>query len=170
MPRHPTGEDDGTMTWTPASTGSETSFVRATTSRRGLMLGGIGLSVAAVSGCGGGESPTGGTSAAPASSASGGASGTGRTLAKKSEIPVGGGKVVQSTKVVVTQPTAGTFAAVSAVCTHEGCLVSDPSGGTIKCRCHGSEFALDGTVKKGPAKKPLDKVNVQSGGDSVSLA
>ena len=38
----------------------------------------------------------------------------------KVEIPVGGGKIIDAIKVVITQPTAGDFKAFSAVCTHQG--------------------------------------------------
>lgn len=44
--------------------------------------------------------------------------------------------------------------ALSAVCTHLGCVVkSDPEG--FHCPCHGSRFAADGAVQKGPAPSPL---------------
>lgn len=57
--------------------------------------------------------------------------------------------------------------AISAVCTHLGCIVqhvagdqASPSGtGEHKpgfaCACHGSEFTIDGEVLKGPAPEPL---------------
>lgn len=46
--------------------------------------------------------------------------------------------------------------ALSAVCTHEGCLVSFDSGqNLIVCPCHGSEFGEDGHVIRGPARSPL---------------
>jgi len=46
------------------------------------------------------------------------------------------------------------FAAVSAVCTHLGCVVaSGPDG--FECPCHGSRFARDGRVTQGPAPSPL---------------
>jgi Rieske Fe-S protein len=44
--------------------------------------------------------------------------------------------------------------ALSRVCTHLGCLVkSEPDG--FHCPCHGSRFAPDGSVVKGPAPKAL---------------
>ena len=48
------------------------------------------------------------------------------------------------------------FYALSAVCTHLGCLsVWKPETGTIACPCHGSSFQRDGSVIAGPAPRPL---------------
>ena len=101
-------------------------------------------------------------------SATGGAAG--KPLAKTSEIPVGGGKVFGSEKVVVTQPTAGTFKAFSATCTHQGCLVAEVADGNIDCKCHGSLFSVtDGSVTKGPATQPLPEKRIATSGDQISL-
>ena len=48
------------------------------------------------------------------------------------------------------------FFALSAICTHLGCLTAwKPETGRIECPCHGSKFRLDGTKIEGPAPKPL---------------
>jgi Rieske Fe-S protein len=91
-------------------------------------------------------------------------------LAKVSDIPVGGGKIFADQKVVVTQPTAGTIKAFSAVCTHQGCLVTSVSK-TIDCPCHGSKFSLkDGSRTAGPAQKGLDEKQVTVSGTNITLA
>jgi cytochrome b6-f complex iron-sulfur subunit len=46
------------------------------------------------------------------------------------------------------------FWAVSAVCTHLGCIVAQ-SGEGYACPCHGSRFARDGRVLQGPAPSAL---------------
>ncbi|MFQ3612235.1 MAG: Rieske (2Fe-2S) protein [Cyanobacteriota bacterium] len=47
--------------------------------------------------------------------------------------------------------------ALSAVCTHTGCTDRwSLEGDKILCRCHGSQFALDGEVLRGPASRPLE--------------
>jgi len=48
------------------------------------------------------------------------------------------------------------FYAVSAVCTHLGCITAwHPEHDLIECPCHGSKFKEDGTKVAGPAPRPL---------------
>jgi cytochrome b6-f complex iron-sulfur subunit len=47
------------------------------------------------------------------------------------------------------------FAAISAVCSHLGCIVAGTPEG-FACPCHGSKFARDGKVTQGPAPSPLN--------------
>ncbi|CAL9617036.1 Cytochrome b6-f complex iron-sulfur subunit [Streptomyces sp. enrichment culture] len=111
--------------------------------------------------CGGGDDDGGSSSASESPAAD---------LARTGDIPVGGGKVFKERKVVVTQPEEGDFKAFSAVCTHQGCVVADVSGGTINCACHNSKFALtDGAVRQGPATEPLPAQQITVEGNSVRL-
>ncbi|MEY9844967.1 Rieske (2Fe-2S) protein [Streptacidiphilus sp. MAP5-3] len=81
------------------------------------------------------------------------------TLGAASDVPVGGGKLYSAQQCVVTQPTAGSYKAFSAVCTHAGCVVDGVSNGVISCPCHGSEFkTTDGSVVQGPATAPLPSI------------
>ncbi|WP_055547270.1 Rieske (2Fe-2S) protein [Streptomyces kanamyceticus] len=94
----------------------------------------------------------------------------GPELAKTSDIPVGGGKVFKDKKVVVTQPESGDFKAFSAVCTHQGCTVSEVAGGTINCPCHGSKYRVaDASVAGGPAPRPLPPQKITVTGNSITL-
>lgn len=89
----------------------------------------------------------------------------GSTLGKTSDIPVGGGVIYSDEHVVVTQPTKGTFKCFSSTCTHMGCTVDKVANGLIQCPCHGSRYSItDGTVKAGPAPKPLppEKISVKN--------
>lgn len=113
-----------------------------------------------------------GKDATPAAN-SGGQQGGGNpdALAATGDIPVGGGKVFADDKVVVTQPTAGTFKAFDTTCSHAGCAVTKISGGTINCPCHGAKFSVeDGSVKGGPAPTALQEVAIKVDGDSIQLA
>ncbi|MBT2467141.1 Rieske (2Fe-2S) protein [Streptomyces sp. ISL-66] len=106
--------------------------------------------------------------AAPASSSAPKA----KALLKAADVPVGGGTVLKDEKLVVTQPSAGSFRCFTAVCTHQGCVVNKVAAGTIDCPCHGSKFNVaDGAVAHGPATKPLaeKKITVSPAGD-ISLA
>ncbi|MCF2528277.1 Rieske (2Fe-2S) protein [Yinghuangia soli] len=120
---------------------------------------------------GGGSSQPSGSGSTSGSTGAGSGAPAGKALAKTTDIPVGGGKIIEAEKVVVTQPTAGTFKAFSATCTHQGCTVATVSNGTINCACHGSKFsAADGSVKNGPATKPLAEKQITTSGDQISLA
>ena len=67
--------------------------------------------------------------------------------------------------VVLVRDAEGVYA-VSRVCTHLGCVVQ-PSPSGFDCPCHGSRFAADGAVLKGPAPKPLAWLSVRAlGGGS----
>ncbi|MEU2285144.1 Rieske (2Fe-2S) protein [Streptomyces sp. NPDC013178] len=144
--------------------------------------GAAGLTVA-LTACGGSDDDassssvsSGGTTGSTGStgssdSASTGGAAAGSALAKTADIPEGGGKVFDAEKVVVVQPTAGQYKAFSAVCTHQGCAVKSVADGVINCPCHNSNFSVtDGSVKSGPATKPLPEVQITVSGDSISLA
>ncbi|WP_199485124.1 Rieske (2Fe-2S) protein [Actinomadura craniellae] len=142
--------------------------------RRGV-LAGVGLIgvAGAVAACGGSDE-AGGDDAG--SGDPGGAPAAGGTvLAKTSEIPVGGGKIFEGQKVVVTQPTQGEFKAFSTECTHRKCPVDEIRGSEIICPCHGSKFKItDGSKVAGPPPQSgngtLATRNIKVEGDSISLA
>lgn len=56
--------------------------------------------------------------------------------------------------------------AVSIVCTHLGCIVK-PTATGFECPCHGSGFARDGAVVRGPAPQPLPWIKVTANGGTV---
>ncbi|MFI6939681.1 Rieske (2Fe-2S) protein [Streptomyces sp. NPDC050418] len=153
------------------------------TTRRGVLVAG-GLALPVLAGCQkyGEEQPEPAPPAAtdepkPAGSpSSGGGNGEedpgddAPELAKTSDIEVGGGKVFEAQKVVVTQPTEGDFKAFSAVCTHSGCTVASVADGTINCPCHGSKYRIDdASVAGGPAPRALDARRITVSGDSIRL-
>lgn len=57
--------------------------------------------------------------------------------------------------------TSGGVYALSAVCTHLGCIARFKSDEkVIACPCHGSRFDLEGNVIHGPAPRPLPWLDV----------
>jgi Rieske Fe-S protein len=150
-----------------------------TSSRRALLAGAGAACVAALAGCETYNSNSGGLAGAPpaqSSSAAAGAASSGNgnapaVLATTSDVPVGGGTILTDKRIVITQPHAGTFDAFTAVCTHEGCIVTTVSGGTINCPCHGSKFSIDnGSVVNGPATRPLAPISIKVQGTSIVQA
>lgn len=69
--------------------------------------------------------------------------------------------------VAVFRDEQGVYA-VSTVCTHLGCIVKSENGG-FDCPCHGSRFAADGSVLKGPAPKALPWLSVSAAGADTFL-
>jgi Rieske Fe-S protein len=58
--------------------------------------------------------------------------------------------------VMVIRNTTTEVIALSAICTHSGCSMNYlPQDELLDCPCHGSQFATDGSVVHGPARKAL---------------
>ncbi|MDT4952228.1 MAG: hypothetical protein QOJ02_366 [Acidobacteriota bacterium] len=75
----------------------------------------------------------------------------------------GEGRVVEldDEKVAICKLEGGATHAVSATCTHMGCVVAwNGAEKSWDCPCHGSRFNYDGTVIQGPANKDLKKVSL----------
>ena len=63
--------------------------------------------------------------------------------------------------VLVVRDADGGLHALSAVCTHLGCLVKwDADQQRILCPCHDAAFTLQGEVLGGPAPEPLPRVPI----------
>jgi Rieske Fe-S protein len=85
------------------------------------------------------------------------------------DVPVGGGVILDESKIVVVQPSEGVIAAYTAVCPHQGCLVSSVADNEIICACHDSRFSsTDGSVISGPAQQGLAEAAVSVDGDSIT--
>lgn len=69
--------------------------------------------------------------------------------------------------VAVFKDAEGVYA-VSTICTHLGCVVKSEANG-FACPCHGSRFAADGKVVKGPAPKALPWLAVTAAGADTFL-
>jgi Rieske Fe-S protein len=144
---------------------------RRTVIRTAGVVGAGVMGAATLAACGGDASTKAGTAASSAASAAAGAAGSAADAIKAADIPVGGGKVFEATKIVVTQPKAGEFKAFSAICTHKGCTVAGVANGTITCPCHGSTYdAATGAVTGGPAPAPLPAKSVKVSGGSITVS
>jgi Rieske Fe-S protein len=152
-------------------------------SRRRLITGAAvgGLSLPVLAACGGGGSQSG--TAPQQTGGSGGGSQSGGSkpggpavLVSAAHVPVGGGVVLRTQNIVVTQPSKGTFEGFSATCTHMGCQLADVAAGTINCPCHGSQFSItNGSNVTGPmgtpagSVPPLPKVAVKAHGPDIVM-
>jgi cytochrome b6-f complex iron-sulfur subunit len=71
---------------------------------------------------------------------------------------------------VVLQPAPGDFVALSAVCTHLGCVVAwQEQAGEFLCPCHGGRFSSAGQVLGGPPPKALETLAVELDGDQLRI-
>jgi Rieske Fe-S protein len=111
--------------------------------RRLLVLAGASTgaaALAAIPGCG---NPTGSPITGPVSA--------GNVSA------LGVGELIVMSNFVVARDAGGVYA-MSAVCTHAGCLLGDAAGSVaagLYCPCHGSAFDGNGAVIVGPARAAL---------------
>ena len=82
----------------------------------------------------------------------------------KKDVPVGGAHFFnfRGHPAVLLQPKPGDYVALTAVCTHLGCIVKWVSDkGQFLCPCHGGQFSVEGQVLGGPPPKPLEKYPVK---------
>ena len=138
-----------------------------------LATGGALGAAVALAACGGSGEGEAASTAAPETSAapeSSGAAPAGEVLGPLDQVAVGSGVVYDGPKVVVTQPVEGDIRGFTAVCPHQGCLVSEVTNNEILCPCHGSLFsAEDGAVITGPATTGLAPVTVSVADNQVVL-
>ncbi len=72
--------------------------------------------------------------------------------------PPGSVTLHKEQKVYIVRAKEGYFYALSAVCTHLGCITNWKSDeGIVACPCHGSKFDREGRKIAGPAPRPLPR-------------
>ena len=115
-----------------------------------------------------------GCAPAPRAVATVGDQGIELSLAENPSLAEPGGQVSVTAgdrRVLIARVDEATYAAVDQHCTHRGCSVAwKGEGSEFKCPCHGSTFAMDGKVTKGPAKEDLARFEVQVEGDALRVA
>jgi cytochrome b6-f complex iron-sulfur subunit len=111
-----------------------------------------------IEGCGS-KSPTGpgGGTNVPALPTAAGSTITVSNVSGSSLANVGSAALVQAggTSVLVLRSGQDSFTALTAVCTHEACIVTGFQSGVFVCPCHGSQYSTSGQVQQGPATRAL---------------
>lgn len=85
----------------------------------------------------------------------------------KKDLP-GGGALVYREKKIALIKDGGDIYALGLTCTHLGCTVNATPQGFV-CPCHGSSFSSRGAVLRGPADRPLPRLNVEEHGDDILI-
>ena len=109
------------------------------------------------------ETTPGGSESASAPNAEGFlAMGTSQELSEKGQL------VNKQFDVMVIRNEDSSLSALNPRCTHQGCTVDWEQGkNKFACPCHGSQFATDGKVLKGPADKALASYEVKEEDGSI---
>ena len=122
-----------------------------------------------------GAALVGGCSAGPAAQLAAKAQGTGFVIAG-AQLPKPGDAVAftfpEGRQGLLYCSKEGATGAVSAICTHQGCVVNWTDGdakAAFACPCHQSKFDLTGKVLGGPAKAPLAHFSATQNGADVEL-
>jgi cytochrome b6-f complex iron-sulfur subunit len=85
---------------------------------------------------------------------------------------VGNAALVQTSagNFLVARTAQDAFMALTAVCTHQGCTVSEYQNQVYQCPCHGSRYSTSGAVVAGPATLPLRQFATQFSGNVLTIA
>lgn len=115
-----------------------------------------------------------GTPGGGGSTGTGGGVASGTRLAALTDVPQGGGMVVNNPgggKILLVRTSGDEVKAFNAACKHMGTIVNPPQNGTIICPAHDSRYdAATGALKKGPATSGLDVVAVKVDGTDIVTA
>ncbi|MGQ9618081.1 MAG: QcrA and Rieske domain-containing protein [Candidatus Aminicenantia bacterium] len=91
-------------------------------------------------------------------------------VGKVDDIHPNSGKIFRfgSKPGLIVRKSDGSFIALSATCTHLGCIVQYRADlGHIWCACHNGHFDLSGKVLSGPPPSPLQEFKVKIVGDEI---
>lgn len=88
-------------------------------------------------------------------------------LSLPDNLPAGEAFVPAGRAVAIYRDTEGVYA-VSTICTHLGCVVK-PNAEGFECPCHGSRFANDGSVTRGPAPRALPWLKCSVSGGAITV-
>lgn len=96
----------------------------------------------------------------------------GKVMIPEKDLVEGGAKFFEfaGSAAVLIRKKGGEVVALSAVCTHLGCIVQwENDKQNLLCPCHGGRFSSDGAVLGGPPPKPLAKLPVTVADGTVTV-
>jgi cytochrome b6-f complex iron-sulfur subunit len=96
----------------------------------------------------------------------------GKVTIDKSKVPIGDAHMFSfnGRPAVLLQKAPGEFIALSAVCTHLGCIVKwVATDQELLCPCHGGRFSAEGAVLGGPPPKSLELYPVSLQDDQILI-
>lgn len=102
----------------------------------------------------------------------GGAEDSGRVLVEKAQMSGGGAHLFsfKGRPAILLQKAPGEFVAMSAVCTHLGCIVKwVEADQELLCPCHGGRFSTEGAVLGGPPPAALELYPVSLQDDQILI-
>lgn len=95
-----------------------------------------------------------------------------RVTIRRADLDAAGGALVDVTgldlPIYVRRQSDGHLLAVSTRCMHRGCQV-DVAADRLTCPCHGSEYAFDGRVLRGPTELPLVRYRVEGNDERITI-
>src|SRR5262249_12828155 len=96
------------------------------------------------------------------------------TNAANKELTIAGGAMLvdmAGDTIMVVRVSDAQVVALSAICTHAGCSMGYVAGQKVlDCPCHGSQFAIDGSVLHGPAVRALRVYNVTLANNMITIS
>lgn len=150
-------------------------FVRSAGTLAVISTGGLVSTI--ISSCGG-NNPSGPSNVSTMNIIQGSVSNNEISISLGSSSPIAN----KNTRVVVEYNNGGaailaehnsddTYRAVSGICTHQGCIVTDFDGtnNVFVCPCHGSRFDLAGNVVQGPAPSKLVQYSTRVENNSLII-
>jgi len=84
-------------------------------------------------------------------------------LGLATDYPVGSRTQNPQSQSIIIHVSQG-YRAISLICPHLGCTVSVTNDG-FACPCHGSRFLPDGSLRNGPASRPLTALRIEVNAD-----
>ncbi len=96
----------------------------------------------------------------------------GKITFPETEIPPDGAKFFdfRGITAVVVRKQGGEIVALSAICTHLGCIVQwEKNKQDFLCPCHAGRYSPDGAVISGPPPKPLARLPIAVANGIVTI-